>query len=418
MPREAAKIVRAEEEIAGRKPEVLFLSPDASGTGAPYVLLLLLGWLKANTPFRLRLVLGRGGPREDDFRALAPTYVVETGESPLVRHLLGIARSTSWRLHRTLSLRLLRSYARRHPASLVYANTIASGELLPVVAMPGVPVVTHVHELRGLFEECRREGSLDYTLRRTDHFIAVAAAVKQEMVQVFGVSPDRVDVCYEFVPCERFSEVRVESAARKARALIGARPGDLLFAGCGTLSTRKGADLFLTVARRVREDTAMKGSHFLWVGGNASGSEYAALVEQTERLGVQDHVHFLGHRTDYLDFLAAADVFLLTSREDPFPLVVLEAAGFAKPILCFEGSGGAPEFVRSDAGVCVPLGDAEAMAAAAISLAQAPARRAALGAAGRQRVFESHCVNGGAARIHGTLRKLLPQGSPDGSCGA
>ena len=402
MHRRAKKIQQA---------EVLFLSPDASGTGAPYVLLLLLGWLKANTPLRLRLVLGRGGPREDEFRALAPTYVVETGESPLVRHLLRMARSTSWRLHRTLSFGLLRSYARRHPASLIYGNCITSGELLPVVAMPGVPVITHVHELRGIFEECRREGSLDYTLRHTDRFIAVANVVKENMVQGFGVSPDKVDVCYDFIPCECPSEVHVESTLKKVHTLVGAKPDDMLFVACGTLSARKGADLFLMVAKRVREDAAMKDSHFVWVGGNASSPEYAALVEQTERLGLRDYVHFLGHRTDYLDFLAVADVFLMTSREDPCPLVVLEAAAFGKPVVCFEGAGGAPEIVRSDAGVCVPLADAESMAAAAIALARSPARRAALGAAGRQRVCESHRVDVGAAEIYSTLGKLLPQGS-------
>jgi glycosyltransferase involved in cell wall biosynthesis len=336
---------------------------------------------------------------------------VETGERPLVRRILRNARSISWRLHRTLSLRSAGSFVRRHPASVVYANTIASGELLSVLAMPGVPAITHVHELRGIFEECRREGTLDHTLRHSDRFIAVADAVKENLVQGFGVPSDKVDVCYGFVPWECFSEVRIESAVQKVRTLIGAEPDNMLFVACGTLSARKGADLFLAVARRVREDAAMRDSHFVWVGGNASSPERAALVKEAESLGIQDHVHFLGHRTDYLDFLGAADVCLLTSREDPFPLVVLEAAGFGKPVVCFEGGGGAPEFVRSDAGVCVPLADVQAMAAAAIALARSPATRAVLGAAARQRVSESHCVDAGASRIYDILRRFLPEGA-------
>ncbi len=411
MLRRATKVVRVEKKaITLKQTEILFLSPDASGTGAPYVLLLLLGWLKANTSLRLRVVLGQGGSREDQFRATAPTYNVETGEGFFVRHCLKMARSISWRLHRALSLRFVRSFARRYPSSVIYANTITNGELLSTLAIPGVPVITHVHELRSIFEQCRQEGNLDLALRHTDRFIAVASVVKENLVQGFGISLDQVEVCRGFIPFESLAAVHMESAAQKVRRLIGARPDDVLFVACGTLSTRKGPDLFLAVARRIEEHSVMKNSHFVWVGGNTSSPEYAALVSQVESLGMQNRMHFIGHRTDYLDFLAAAEVFLLTSREDPFPLVVLEAASFGKPIVCFEGAGGTPEFVQRDAGVCVPFGDVEAMVAATMTLAQSPEKRAEFGAVARQRVIENHGVDVGAARIHEILRKFLPDG--------
>lgn len=397
--------------VAQKEAEVLFLSPDASGTGAPYLLLLLLGWLKANTSLRLCVVLGQGGPREDQFRALAPIYIVESGEGLFVQYCLKMARSISWRLHRALSLRFLRSFVRSRPPSLVYSNTITNGELLSALARPGIPVITHVHELRGIFDEYQQKGSLDLALHYTDHFIAVADAVKENLVQNFGVaSPDQIDVCRGFIPFESIAAVRMESAVQKVRGLISATPGDVLFVACGTLSARKGTDLFLAVARRIGEHPAMINSHFIWVGGNASSLEYTVLVSQAESFGMGNRVHFIGHRIDYLDFLAAADVFLLTSREDPFPLVMLEAAGFGKPIVCFESAGGTPEFVQHDAGICVPFGDVEAMAAAAMMLAQSPEKHAELGAVARQRVVENHGVDAGAARIYEILRKFLPAG--------
>lgn len=412
MLRRATKVVRVEKNaISPKQAEILFLSPDASGTGAPYLLLLLLDWLRANTSLRLRVVLGQGGPREGQFRRTAPTYIVESGEGLFVRHCLKVARSISWRLHRALSLRFVRSFVRKHPPSVIYANTITNGELLSALAMPGVPVITHVHELRSIFDQCRQEGSLDLALRHTDRFIAVANAVKENMVQGFGVSPDQVEVCRGFIPFESLAAVHMESAAQKVRGLVGAGPSDALFVACGTLSARKGPDLFIAAVRRIGEHSAMSNSHFAWVGGNPSSPQYAALVSQVESLGMQDRLHFIGHRADYLDFLAATDVFLLTSREDPFPLVVLEAAAFGKPIVCFEGAGGAPEFVRGDAGVCVPLGDVGAMASAAMTLAESPEKRAELGSAARQRVIENHGVDAGAARIYEIFRKFLTDGS-------
>jgi glycosyltransferase involved in cell wall biosynthesis len=52
--------------------------------------------------------------------------------------------------------------------------------------------------------------------------------------------------------------------------------------------------------------------------------------------------------------MASANIFVLTSREDPFPLVCLEAASLGKPIICFDQSGGMPEFVSNGCGYVVP----------------------------------------------------------------
>jgi glycosyltransferase involved in cell wall biosynthesis len=80
------------------------------------------------------------------------------------------------------------------------------------------------------------------------------------------------------------------------------------------------------------------------------------------------------------DYMAAADVFVLTSREDPYPLVCLEAAALEKPIVCFEGGGGTPEFVEADCGFVVPYLDIIGMADRVISLLDSPDCRDNLGA--------------------------------------
>jgi glycosyltransferase involved in cell wall biosynthesis len=55
-----------------------------------------------------------------------------------------------------------------------------------------------------------------------------------------------------------------------------------------------------------------------------------------------------------LDYLSVFDIFALTSREDPYPLVVLEAALLQKPMVCFEKAGGAQDLIETDAGLIVP----------------------------------------------------------------
>jgi hypothetical protein len=65
---------------------------------------------------------------------------------------------------------------------------------------------------------------------------------------------------------------------------------------------------------------------------------------------------------------AAADVYALTSREDPFPSAVLEAMASGLPIVVFENSGGIVELVRNAGGISVPYLDVEAMARELASL--------------------------------------------------
>ncbi len=87
------------------------------------------------------------------------------------------------------------------------------------------------------------------------------------------------------------------------------------------------------------------------------------------------------------------DVFLLSSREDPYPLVVLEAALLQKPIICFESAGGAPELVESDAGMVVGYLDVVAASEAIITLVKDPVLRKQKGLNASQKVLSRHDTN-------------------------
>ena len=73
-------------------------------------------------------------------------------------------------------------------------------------------------------------------------------------------------------------------------------------------------------------------------------------------------VVFVDPEYDLVEYYRAMDVFLLPSREDPGPLVCLDAAAVSKPLICFDGAGGMAEFVRGECGFAVPYLDTEAFA--------------------------------------------------------
>ena len=144
--------------------------------------------------------------------------------------------------------------------------------------------------------------------------------------------------------------------------------------------------------------------HLLWVGEidptlrSYLGAEMAA-AEATGTL------HIAGWRDDIGELLSAADVLLLTSREDPFPTAVLEALSAGLPVIAFEGSGGIPELLRRHgAGVSVKMADAEAMARRLVGTARAG--RARDGRAARSAAIRAeHCFDSYAA---GLLRLAQP----------
>ena len=74
----------------GNHHAVLFVSPDASRSGAPLALLRLLGWIKRQTDLQFRVLLYQDGPLAPEFAALAPTVTlteVGVGRSGLVRRI-------------------------------------------------------------------------------------------------------------------------------------------------------------------------------------------------------------------------------------------------------------------------------------------------------------------------------------------
>jgi glycosyltransferase involved in cell wall biosynthesis len=98
---------------------------------------------------------------------------------------------------------------------------------------------------------------------------------------------------------------------------------------------------------------------------------------------VQDRVHLLGYRPDPGAILRdATDVLVASAEEEAFGLNVIEAQWIGVPVIASDVAGHR-EALSPDAGVLVPPLDPEALAAALLRLAGDPARRRAMGEAGR-----------------------------------
>jgi glycosyltransferase involved in cell wall biosynthesis len=143
------------------------------------------------------------------------------------------------------------------------------------------------------------------------------------------------------------------------------------------------------------------------------GSLEPAIRRQVSRLGVGDHVQFLGRLSHerLLERLSDGEwhVVVLTSvmtavgEEEGTPVALMEAMACGIPVIGTE-TGGIPELLRDGAGLVVPPNDPEALAEALRSLAGRPALRSKLGAEGRKRIAEHFCVETVTAALEERFR--------------
>jgi len=187
----------------------------------------------------------------------------------------------------------------------------------------------------------------------------------------------KLHVLWKGVDLTRFTVSPATAAA--TRASLGLAPDVLAIGTVGRLAWQKGlADLFAAVPLvRARVPAA----RFFVVGGGRD----APLVEAAAReLG--GAVTLLGQRDDVPALMAAMDLFVQPSRREVMVQTTLEAMATSRAVVSTATVGADEAIEGGTSGVLVPVGDASALAEAIVALAGDPARRAALGAAARQRI--------------------------------
>jgi len=369
--------------------KVLFVGHAASRSGAPILLLQLMAWLKANSDLSFDALVVNDGPLLADMRAVAPTDVIDAWPSFSARAARKLLGRDRW--SKRMDRQFQKSIAARQ-YDLAYVNTVVPAREIGLLSQLGLPVICHVHELDFAVMQMVGEAATERLIPAVTHFIAASNAVGDYLGKRWKIPESKISVIHEFTSLrEHPSE---DSDARwRTRSEIGVANEEVLVGSCGTLDWRKGADLFLQVARITAASGGSPLVKFAWVGANSSHPDTKRFLHDVRASGLETLVRVVESTTEPERYFRAMDIFALTSREDPFPLVMLEAAAAGLPIVCFAGSGGGPEFVEADAGVVAPYLDIEAFAKHVGGLASDANSRRAFGDAGRKKVGERYTIS-------------------------
>jgi glycosyltransferase involved in cell wall biosynthesis len=329
---------------------ILFITHESSLTGAPKMLLYFIEWLKKQHPKMVITVLSlKRGPLEADFKAVSDYYYeIEDYKKPPATLTQRVLKKIFKNKPKPTPKDLLIGQLQATAFDVIYANTVIT---LPIAATinhgNASKLIVHVHELNAIIR--RLLPDLSSYDKQVNHFIAASNLVKFNLIEQFKIDASKITRVYE---CSKVKPNTVTNIEHKIFN-VGAS---------GTAHWRKGSDLFILVANYIKVNYPDYNIKFTWVG-DVSKNELIIIEEDLRKLHLTNAVHFIGNQTNPTRFYNDFDVFLMTSREDPFPLVCIEVGMLGKPIVCFKGATGTEEIIeQAGGGFVVPYLDVKEMA--------------------------------------------------------
>jgi glycosyltransferase involved in cell wall biosynthesis/SAM-dependent methyltransferase len=327
-----------------REAPVVVVSHDAYFHGAQRVALTLAQTLAGPLGYRVETLLCGDGPLRPQFEAVGPVHDFYSPSST-----------------RQVRERIVRDLAARG-ARAALCNTSVVGDVVELLKTEGFSVVSMVHELPGLIKAHGLDASIERIACYADRVVFPAVVVREKFRELTGMPRSKALVRPQGLLAPNRFKGRWDTARRELRSRLGLPEHTAIVLAVGYADHRKGLDLFIEAGLRMLE--RRRDVTFVWVGHH----DVDTFSKAQERLAVTGRggaFLFPGLVEGSDVFFAGADVYLMTSREDPFPLVVLDALDAELPVVGFDGAGGFVELLARGCGVLVPYLDVAAMAAAA-----------------------------------------------------
>lgn len=358
----------------------MFVSHDANRAGAQIFLYNVMVYLQDNGYGVVLLLVNNWGTLREEFESRFVTYSLSHPAVSRWSRLLGEPPG------------VLETIRAKHQIGLVYVNTIAGVHLLEELkATWPVPLITHIHELSYSISQYGPADALPVLFRFSDTIVACSDAVAANLRRFEKTG--RIRVIHSFVNNEEILKIHEQSDKAAILREYGL-PEEYTWVGaCGNADWRKAPDIFLQIAARVKDPSI----RFAWIGIRDDDPMKSQLEYDASKLGISDKIAWLSPTPKAVELINAMDLFLLCSREDPFPLVMLEAALCQKPVLAFEDTGGGDEFIEQDAGWQTGYLDVEKMASLIGSVT--PPEKKKRGEAAQQKVLERYSFGNSMKKI-------------------
>ena len=189
------------------------------------------------------------------------------------------------------------------------------------------------------------------TYPRADHIVTVSRGVRNDLLNVVNILPEKITVIHNPIDVERIRKQATESVDHKWFT----DQSISIVMSAGRHAPQKGFDTLLRAFSRLEDPN----TRLVLLG---EGNETESLRKLAIELEIEDRVDFLGFVDNPFKYMASADVFVLSSWYEGFGNVLIEAMATGCPVVSTDCPSGPSEILESGVyGPLVPIKDATAM---------------------------------------------------------
>lgn len=305
------------------------------------------------------------------------------------------------------ALRDLTQCFRARQYHIVHTHTSKAGFIGRWAAhRAGTPIIIHTphgHIYDGYFRSLTARVYLALERRAarwTDRMVCLTGNEKAVYEKLSIGDPAKYTEIFSGIDLSAFKNIAAERDAVREEFAIPKNA--FVVGGVGRLERVKGFTYLIGAARALSE--SIPDLHVLIAG---DGAERQRL--RTEAAALGSRVHFTGMRADIARLMAGMDILAVPSLNEGMGRVVLEAGASGLPVIAAR-VGGLPDVVEDGVtGILVPPRNPAALAEALASLASAPERRTAMGAAARRKVVPAFGLEAMVARIEALYEELIKE---------
>ncbi|WP_372370693.1 glycosyltransferase family 4 protein [Candidatus Uabimicrobium sp. HlEnr_7] len=239
------------------------------------------------------------------------------------------------------------------PVQFAILNSIVNAPILPALKNENIKTILLIHEYAYFIRQHVRTFSFELA----DAIVMPAASVKESYEETQTFPQDKI-----FVRPQGFIEAKNRGSYCVQQLQSLQKFSGKIVLSCGTISERKGFDLFLQTAHRYQQLFPNKQTLFVWLGPEPLPN-FVNWYNVYQDYITMKNVCILPPQENVEPFFQEADVFYMSSRLDPCPNVVIEAMYYSLPVVLFDKGCGCTQFFPEDTGAkIVPYLDTQTAA--------------------------------------------------------
>jgi glycosyltransferase involved in cell wall biosynthesis len=315
--------------------KIVVVAHDAHPHGAQFLALNIAKTLKESLFCEVSLICLGDGPLKAEYKKHAHFYDF-AGKDPLGDDAHDLANKL---------------YQEGYSHAIV--NTAVSGHFLETLHKNKFECISLVHEMGGVLKQYNLSKQAKKISKLASKIIFASKEVADSYSKFSATDQKKVIIRPQGLYKKDSEPLDKKADHLELCKMLNLKSTAKIILGVGYADHRKGADLFIDIGMElIKKD---RNAYMVWVGSVESSMQEQISAKLSKTPKLKNHFIFTGLQENTNPYYRGADIFALTSREDPFPSVVLESMNVGLPVVAFKGSGGINKVLENNCGFNVPM---------------------------------------------------------------